>query len=106
MKVLHLADTHIGYSAYNKLDKNGMNQREVDVYNSFSQVVDYALENKVDLVLHSGDLFDTVRPSNRAISFAVGQLLRLSKAGIPTVIISGNHETPRLRETGSVFKVF
>ena len=106
MKVLHLADTHIGYSAYNKLDENGINQREVDVYNSFSQVVDYAIEKNVDLVLHSGDLFDTVRPSNRAISFAIGQLLRLSNAGIPTVIISGNHETPRLRETGTVFRVF
>ena len=106
MKILHLADTHIGYSAYNKLDENGINQRESDVCDAFSQVVDYAIEKKVDLVLHSGDLFDTVRPSNRAISFAVGQLLRLSNAGIPTVIISGNHETPRLRETGSVFKVF
>ncbi len=106
MKILHLADTHIGYSAYNKLDDNGINQREVDVFNAFSQVVDYALEKKVDLVLHSGDLFDTVRPSNRAISFAMGELLRLSDAGIPTIIISGNHETPRLRETGTVFKVF
>ncbi|MCK5024312.1 MAG: DNA repair exonuclease [Thermoplasmata archaeon] len=106
MKILHLADTHIGYSAYNKLDENGINQREVDVYNAFNQIVDFAIEKKVDLVLHSGDLFDTVRPSNRAISFVVGQLLRLSNAGIPTVIISGNHETPRLRETGTVFKVF
>ena len=106
MKILHLADTHIGYSAYNKLDENGINQREGDVQNSFGQVVDFAIDSKVDLVLHSGDLFDTVRPSNRAISFAIGQLLRLSSAGIPMVIISGNHETPRLRETGSVFKVF
>ena len=106
MKILHLADTHIGYSAYNKLDDNSINQREVDVFNAFAQVIDYAIDSKVNLVLHSGDLFDTVRPSNRAISFAIGQLLRLSNAGIPTVIISGNHETPRLRETGSVFKVF
>jgi DNA repair exonuclease SbcCD nuclease subunit len=36
----------------------------------------------------------------------MGQLLKLSEAGIPTVIISGNHSTPRLRETGSVFRVF
>ncbi len=106
MRVLHVADTHIGYSAYNKLDQNGLNQRESDVYSAFSQVVDHALEHDVDLFLHAGDLFDTVRPSNRAISFAVQQLLRLSRAGIPTVIVSGNHETPRLRETGSVFRVF
>ncbi|MFO7618597.1 MAG: DNA repair exonuclease [Thermoplasmata archaeon] len=106
MKVFHLADTHIGYSAYNKLDENGINQRETDVCNAFARIVDIAVSEKPDLVLHSGDLFDTVRPSNRAISFVVGQLLKLSSAGIPAVIISGNHSTPRLRETGSVFKVF
>ncbi len=106
MKVFHLADTHIGYSAYNKLDENGINQRESDVFDAFARIVDLAIEDEPGLVLHSGDLFDTVRPSNRAISFVVGQLLRLSSAGIPTVIISGNHSTPRLRETGSVFKVF
>jgi DNA repair exonuclease SbcCD nuclease subunit len=106
MKIFHLADTHIGYSAYSKLDENGINQREADVFDAMERIVDLAVAEKPDIVLHSGDLFDTVRPSNRAISFVVGQLLRLSSAGIPTVIISGNHSTPRLRETGSVFKVF
>jgi exonuclease SbcD len=106
MKVLHLADSHIGYSAYNRLDENGYNQREMDVYDAFRQVIDFVLTNKPDLVLHAGDLFDSVRPSNRAISFVIEQLLRLSHAGIPAVLISGNHSTPRLRETGSVFKVF
>ena len=107
MIILHLADTHLGYSAYNKLDAaSGLNQREVDVYNAFKQVVDYAVDIKPDLVLHAGDLFDSVRPSNRAISMGMEQILRLSKAGIPTIIIAGNHETPRLRETGSVFRLF
>ena len=106
MKIFHLADTHIGYSAYSKLDPEGYNQREMDVNSAFGQVVDIAIKESPDLILHSGDLFDTVRPSNRAISFVVGQLLRISDAGIPMVIISGNHSTPRLRETGTVFRVF
>jgi len=33
-------------------------------------------------------------------------LIRLSEEGIPFVAISGNHETPRLKETGSVFSLF
>ena len=106
MKIFHLADTHIGYSAYNRLSEEGLNQREVDVCEAFERIVELALKEEPGLVIHSGDLFDTVRPSNRAISFVVGQLLKLSAAGIPIVIISGNHSTPRLRETGSVFKVF
>jgi len=106
MKILHVADTHIGYSAYHKVNESGLNQREVDVYNAFEQFVDYAVEKKPDLIVHSGDLFDTVRPTNRAITFALQQLIRISREGIPMVIISGNHETPKLRETGSVFRIF
>ncbi len=106
MKVLHVADTHIGYSTYHKVDENGLNQREMDVYDAFRQFVDYAVEKKPDLIVHAGDLFDTVRPTNRAISFTLQQLIRISNEGIPMVIISGNHETPKLRETGSVFRIF
>lgn len=107
MKIYHLADTHLGFSAYNKVDPDsGLNQREMDFYRVFEEFVNIALETKPDLILHSGDFFDSVRPTNRAISIAMDQLIRLSSAGIPIVIIAGNHSTPRLRETGSVFKLF
>lgn len=107
MRILHLSDTHLGYSAYRKVDEaTGLNQREVDVYRSFKNIIDRILEIKPDAVLHSGDLFDAVRPTNRALSFALDQLIRLDNAGIPVVIISGNHSTPRLRETGSVHRLF
>ena len=102
-----MADTHLGFSAYRKVEEiSGLNQREMDLYRSFEKCVDMALEQRPDLFLHAGDLFDNVRPSNRAISFAVEQFVRLSEAGIPTVVIAGNHSTPKLRETGSVFKIF
>jgi DNA repair exonuclease SbcCD nuclease subunit len=107
LKIFHIADTHLGFSAYNKLDpESGLNQREIDFYNAFERFVDIAVEKKPDLILHAGDLFDSVRPTNRAISLALDQLIRLSEAKIPIVIIAGNHETPRLRETGSVFRLF
>jgi exonuclease SbcD len=111
MKIVHVADTHIGFSAYRKVSEEdgpfkGLNQREVDTYRSFEAFVDRVLELQPEVVLHSGDLFDTVRPSNRALSFALEQLVRLSEAGIPTIIIAGNHSTPRLRETGSAFRLF
>ena len=105
MKLLHIADTHIGFTAYNKLDENGINQREKDVFDSFNQFIKYALKCKPDVIIHAGDLFDSVRPTNRAISFVMDQLLLLSKAKIPFVVIAGNHSTPRLRETGSVFRL-
>jgi DNA repair exonuclease SbcCD nuclease subunit len=106
MKIYHLADTHLGYTAYRKITDNGINQRELDIYDAFKQCINNALHDKPDLILHAGDLFDSVRPTNRAITFAMEQLLRLQKANIPLVIISGNHETPRLKETGHIFSIF
>ena len=104
MQLVHLSDTHLGYSAYNKTDPStGFNQREIDVYSAFNEIIEYILKTKPDLVIHAGDLFDSVRPSNRAIHEAFRQLVRLSRAEIPTVIISGNHSTPRQRTTGSIF---
>ena len=103
MKILHVSDTHLGYSAYRKSTEYGINQREQDVYNAFEQFVDYAVKTKPDLIIHAGDLFDSVRPSNRAITFALKQIIRLSKNKIPILIISGNHEQPKLVETGHIF---
>ena len=106
MKLFHVSDTHLGYSNYAKVaQERGLNQREADFYDSFERFIDICLKEEPDLVLHTGDLFDSVRPSNRAISFAMRQLKRLSEAGIELIAISGNHETPRLKETGSVFRI-
>lgn len=107
MRLVHLSDTHLGFGAYSKLDpSDAINQRESDFYHSFQQAIDKTIELKPDVVLHAGDLFDGVRPQNRAIDFALRQLIRLSEKGIETILISGNHSTPRLRETGSIFRIF
>ncbi len=106
MRIVHLSDTHLGYSAYNKTEPTtGLNQRETDIYSAFNEIIEYILKTKPDLVIHAGDLFDSVRPSNRAIHEAFRQFVRLSKAEIPTVIISGNHSTPRQKSTGSIFRL-
>jgi len=101
-----MADTHLGFSAYRKVTKEGVNQREIDIYDSFERCIDYIIKSKPDIVIHAGDLFDSVRPTNRAISIALNQIIRLSEEKIPFIIISGNHETPKLKETGNIFKIF
>ncbi len=106
MRFVHIADTHIGYSAYTAMDpETGRNQREVDIENAFRQAVDRILEIRPDFVIHAGDLFHTVRPSNRAIGFAMEEIARITDAGIPFIVIAGNHSAPRMRETGSVFRI-
>jgi exonuclease SbcD len=106
IRIIHFSDTHLGHQQYPRVDENGLNQRERDLYDAFDAVVDHAIAAKADLVVHAGDLFDGVRPSNRALAHALEGFLRLSRAGIPVVLIAGNHEHPKLRETGSPFRLF
>lgn len=105
MRILHVSDTHLGFSQYARLTPSGLNQREQDVFEAFRAAVDHALREKPDVVVHSGDLFDSVRPTNRAVAFAMEQVKRLAEAGIPFFVIAGNHDTPKLRETGNVLRM-
>ena len=86
MKFAHLADTHLGYRQF------GLIEREKDFYEVFEKVIDKIIEEKVDFVIHSGDLFETARPSpNALLAFQKG-LLKLKGAGIPMYAIAGNHD--------------
>ena len=105
MKIIHFSDTHLGFAEYNAADpETGVNRRETDFYKAFRLVVEAIREKKPDLAIHAGDLFDTVRPSNRAITEAIAGLRRILDAGVELVVIAGNHETPKIQATGNIFK--
>jgi len=105
MKFIHCSDTHLGYSDYYKIDPNtGINQREQDFYNAWNILIEEILRQKPDFVLHAGDLFHTSRPTNRAIAVALEGIQKVSDSGIPFILISGNHSTPKIRATGSIFE--
>ena len=95
MKILHFSDTHLGFQAFELVNDAGINAREQDVYDAFERVVERILSIRPDIVIHSGDFFHRPSPSNRALTFGLEQLRRISRAGIPIVIIAGNHETPK-----------
>lgn len=107
MRIVHFSDTHLGHQQFSRTDpKTGLNQREQDHYRVFGDIVQHCLDTRPDLVIHAGDLFDGVRPSNRALAVALDGFVRLSRAGIPVVCIAGNHEHPKMVETGSPFRLF
>ena len=107
MRIVHLADTHLGYKQFSgKLDpERNLNQRECDVYDVWHAAIDIAIERAPDLVVHAGDLFDSSRPTPRAMVEALTGFAKLREAGIPTLVIAGNHSTPRFRSGGSVFEI-
>lgn len=106
-RILHTSDTHLGHQQYPRTDpQTGLNQREQDHYNAWTALIDAAVAEPPDAFIHAGDLFDGVRPSNRALAAAMDGFIRLSHAEIPTIIIAGNHEHPKMRGTGSPFRLF
>ena len=62
MRLVHLADLHLGFRQYQRLTPAGINQREADVAGTFRRALDRVIALRPDLVLVAGDVFHTVRP--------------------------------------------
>ncbi len=108
MKLVHIADIHLGFRQYQRQTPTGINQREADVARSMQRVIDKVIELRPDLVLIAGDVFHTVRPTNPAILHAFKEFSRLM-AMLPdatVVMVAGNHDTPRTAETGCILRLF
>ena len=108
MRLVHLADLHLGFRQYHRLTPSGINQREADVAHTFRRVVDRVIELRPDVVVIAGDIFHSVRPMNPAIIHAFQQFTRL-RHGLPTseiVLVAGNHDRPRVTETGCILRLF
>jgi len=72
-------------------------RRRQDVEDNFRQIVDYVLQNKPDLFLLAGDIFDRVNPGNAAREMLVRKIREVSEAGVKVYAIGGNHDVPKLR---------
>ena len=97
MKALHTSDWHVGkrIGRYGRADE----YREV-----IDEVASIAEGEGVDIVLHSGDLFDRPIPPVEALDIALSGLVRLSDKGRrPVVVIAGNHDSPQFFEALAPF---
>ncbi|NPV61229.1 MAG: DNA repair exonuclease [Methanotrichaceae archaeon] len=106
MKIVHLADSHLGFSGYNRLDEHGRNRMEERVYEGFDLAVEKIISLRPDAVVHAGDVFHHVRPKIRPLVVFQRGLQRLTDAGIPVIIISGNHDAPKSFSSSSPFLLF
>ena len=103
MRVAAIGDAHLGRSYYPFTTEGGVNQREWDFERSFEASVELALAQAPDLIVWLGDIFDHPRPTYRSYRVAQRALGRIRQFGVPAVVITGNHDTPRLPGTGSPY---
>jgi DNA repair exonuclease SbcCD nuclease subunit len=88
MKFLITSDQHLGHKLYN------FPELENDARQLFSNVIDLAIELKVDYLVSVGDLFDNNKPTSELIDFVSFELDRLAAANIIPVGIAGDHSKP------------
>ncbi|GGM14017.1 metallophosphoesterase family protein [Deinococcus aerophilus] len=86
MRVLHTADFHAGRNL------RGFD-RTPEVHDALIEIAGLARSERADAVLVSGDLFDTGNPSADAEAAVFDFFLRLRDAGIPGIVIAGNHDS-------------
>ena len=87
MKFLHSADWHLGRQFHNV----SLLEDQAHVLDQF---VALAREHAVDAVVIAGDVYDRAVPPADAVALLNGVLEQLvSDAGIPVLIISGNHDS-------------
>lgn len=95
MRILHCADVHLGYETHGRLDpETGLNTRLLDFRRSFDFMVARALEEDVDLFLFCGDAYRTADPTPTQQKLFAEALQPLARAGIPIVMVVGNHDHP------------
>ena len=107
MKIIHFADLHLGIETYGRVDPTtGLSSRLLDFLSALDQVVDYALENIVDLVLFCGDAYKSREPSQTQQREFAKRISRLSTSGIPVFLLTGNHDLPNAIGRATTTEIF
>ncbi|CAL9287748.1 MULTISPECIES: exonuclease SbcCD subunit D [Streptomyces] len=94
MRLLHTSDWHLG-RAFHRVNMLGAQAGFID------HLVDTVREHDVEAVVVSGDVYDRAVPPLAAVELFDDALHRLAALGVPTVMISGNHDSARRLGVGA-----
>ncbi|MEJ2048162.1 MAG: exonuclease subunit SbcD, partial [Dehalococcoidia bacterium] len=107
MKIIHFADLHLGVETYGRLDPaTGLSSRLLDFLAAFDRLVDYAIENQVDLVLFCGDAYKNREPTPTQQREFARRINRLAQKGIPVFLLTGNHDLPNAFGRATATEIF
>jgi exonuclease SbcD len=107
MKIIHFTDLHLGVETYGRIDPaTGLSSRLNDFLAVFDELVDYALENKADLVLFCGDAYKSREPTQTQQREFARRISRLATAGIPVLLLTGNHDLPNAIGRATATEIF
>lgn len=87
LKILHTADWHAGRTLMGR-------DRTPEIRAALQEIAELALQESVDLVLVAGDVFDNRNPGAAAEEAVYEFFHTVGQAGIRSVVIAGNHDSP------------
>jgi len=107
VRILHFADLHLGVESYGRIDPaTGLSSRLGDFLKALDKVVDYAIDNKIDLVLFCGDAYKSREPTQTQQREFAKRIYRLSTSGIPIFLLIGNHDLPNAIGKATTTEIF
>jgi len=93
IKLLHLADLHIGMENHGRIDPTtGLHTRLIDYLERLDEAIDVGLDAGADIVLIAGDVYKSRTPNPTHQREFAKRIQRIRQAGLPVVILTGNHD--------------
>ncbi len=107
LRLLHLADLHLGVQSGGRIDPaTGLNRRIVDVCDRFDELCAYAEAEHIHAVLFAGDAFNNQHPNPTLQSLFAARVRRLAKTGAAVFLLIGNHDLPRMASLAHPFSIY
>ncbi len=107
MRILHFSDLHLGVESFGRLDPaTGESTRLGDFLAALDEVVSYALEGEIDLVLFCGDAYKSRDPSQTHQREFARRIARLTGGGVPVYLLAGNHDVAQAKGSASAVDIF
>ena len=93
VRIVHFADAHIDMENHGRIDPDALLPvRVTDYLKSLDAIVNAAIEGPADLVIFAGDAYKDRNPHPTFQREWGQRVMRLSQAGIATILLVGNHD--------------
>lgn len=90
MKIIHCSDLHLDSRMKSNLDSKKAKERRDEILITYQNMIKYALENDVKIILIAGDLFDKKETTVKARNIVIDSII--SNPEIDFIYLKGNHD--------------
>ena len=90
MKIIHCSDLHLDSKMETNLNKEQAKERKDEILITFENMIEFANQNKVEIIIIAGDLFDKKNISNKSKNIVKNAII--SNPQIDFIYLKGNHD--------------